>query len=66
METLQHPKVLSHQPIRFETAHSWNPGCGKNGKHNGNNGENWPSKNPNPTPNGAGHNGGHECMKKFP
>lgn len=29
------PLVLSHQPIRFETAQSWNPGCGKIPDNNG-------------------------------
>jgi hypothetical protein len=49
------PKVLSHQPIRFETAQSWNPGKG-NLDHSGtgNDGANWPPNNPNPTPGGAG------------
>ncbi|MBT2758397.1 hypothetical protein J7E71_21235 [Mesobacillus foraminis] len=37
------PLVLSHQPIRFETAQSWNKGHG-NLKHpgTGNNGVNYP------------------------
>lgn len=51
------PVIISHSVIQFETAHSWNPGCGKNGKKNGNNGVNWPASNPNPTPDGAGHKG---------
>lgn len=50
----ERPTVLSHQSIRFETAHSWNPGLGQDGKKNGNDGEKWPETNPNPTPNGAG------------
>lgn len=29
------PLVLSHQPIKFETAQSWNPGCGKIPDNNG-------------------------------
>ena len=48
------PMILSHQMIQFETAHSWNPGCGQEGKQNGNDGINWPSSNPNPVPDGAG------------
>jgi hypothetical protein len=49
------PLVLSHQPIKFETAQSWNPGKG-NLDHpgTGNDGVNWPPNNPNPTPGGAG------------
>jgi len=49
------PTVLSHQPIRFETAQSWNPGKGKHvhpGKGNG--GINFPPGNPNDIPCGAG------------
>ncbi|AWD67031.1 MULTISPECIES: hypothetical protein [Priestia] len=54
-KTYSAPEVLNHQPIRFETAQSWNPGKG-NLDHpgKGNNGSNWPSTNPNPTPGGAG------------
>jgi hypothetical protein len=52
------PEVLSHQPVRFETAQSWNPGKG-NLDHDGtgNDGVNWPPNNPNPTPGGAGEPG---------
>jgi hypothetical protein len=50
------PMVLHHQPIRFETAQSWNPGKGKipGAPGDGNSGSNWPDSNPNPTPGGAG------------
>ncbi len=49
------PLVLDHQAIRFETAQSWNPGKGNlDHKGTGNDGVNWPSNNPNPTPGGAG------------
>lgn len=39
------PMVLSHQPIQFETAQSWNKGKG-NRKHHGkgNHGKNYPHK----------------------
>jgi hypothetical protein len=47
------PMVLSHQPIRFETAKSWNPGRGTV-TPGGNGGVNFPPSNPNPTPGGAG------------
>ncbi|MEH6949714.1 hypothetical protein V7068_22265 [Bacillus sp. JJ634] len=49
------PMVLDHRSIHFETAQSWNPGKG-NLDHpgTGNNGNNWPYNNPNPTPGGAG------------
>ncbi|MBO0962179.1 hypothetical protein J1P26_20945 [Neobacillus sp. MM2021_6] len=49
------PIVLSHQPIRFETAQSWNPGKG-NHDHpgTGNGGINFPPDNPNTIPCGAG------------
>jgi hypothetical protein len=51
----QRPEVLSHQPVRFETAQSWNPGRGNlNHPGTGNDGVNWPPNNPNPTPGGAG------------
>ncbi len=42
------PLVLDHQPIRFETAQSWNPGKG-NQDHpgHGNGGVNFPPNNPN-------------------
>jgi len=46
--------VLSSQSIRFETAHSWNPGTGNQINPGGNLGEKFPSSNPNPTPGGAG------------
>jgi hypothetical protein len=52
------PKVISYQPIRFETAQSWNPGKGNQdhpGKGNG--GINFPTGNPNPVPGGAGEPG---------
>lgn len=42
------PLVLDHQPIKFETAQSWNPGQGNQdhpGKGNG--GVNFPPNNPN-------------------
>ena len=48
------PMVLDHRPVRFETAHSWNPGVGNHPDSSGNNGINWPNSNPNPTPGGAG------------
>jgi hypothetical protein len=49
------PVVLSHQPIRFESAQSWNPGKG-NHDHpgTGNDGIKFPPGNPNPQPCGAG------------
>lgn len=49
------PIVLDHQPVKFETAQSWNPGRG-NQDHpgHGNGGVNFPPGNPNPTPGGAG------------
>lgn len=42
------PMVMDHQPIRFETAQSWNPGKG-NQDHpgHGNGGVNFPPNNPN-------------------
>ncbi|MFS0637968.1 hypothetical protein AB1K84_18860 [Mesobacillus foraminis] len=41
-ETDNFPLVLSHQPIRFETAHSWNKGVGnKNPNSDGNGGKNY-------------------------
>ncbi|MBX4160881.1 MULTISPECIES: hypothetical protein [Priestia] len=42
------PMVMDHQPIRFETAQSWNPGQG-NQDHpgHGNGGVNFPPNNPN-------------------
>ncbi|MFE4114859.1 hypothetical protein [Priestia sp. YIM B13448] len=42
------PLVLDHQPIKFETAQSWNPGQG-NQDHpgTGNGGVNFPPNNPN-------------------
>jgi hypothetical protein len=49
------PVVLSHQPIQFETSHSWNPGVGNSPDSNGNSGINFPvESNPNPQPCGAG------------
>jgi hypothetical protein len=48
------PTVLSHQPIQFETRHSWNPGKGKNPASPGNGGIHFPHTNPNPQPCGAG------------
>lgn len=48
------PVVLSHQPIQFETAQSWNPGKGKHDHPGtGNGGINF-GDNPNPQPCGAG------------
>jgi hypothetical protein len=39
----QRPMVLDHQPIRFETAHSWNKGHGNRHHHgNGNGGIHYP------------------------
>ncbi|MDR7000623.1 hypothetical protein [Neobacillus niacini] len=32
------PLVLSHQPIQFETRHSWNPGKGNSPDEDGNGG----------------------------
>jgi hypothetical protein len=44
------PMVVSHQPVRFETAQSWNPGQGNlNHSGTGNDGTNFPPGNPNPT-----------------
>jgi hypothetical protein len=38
------PLVVSHQPVRFETAHSWNKGVGnKHPDSNGNGGINYPN-----------------------
>lgn len=51
------PMVLSSQPIRFETAHSWNNGLGNRPPSNGNGGINYPH-NPGTHP-GNGHGGGH-------
>lgn len=49
------PAVLSHQPIQFETRHSWNPGKGKSPGSDGNGGIHFPKgSNPNPQPCGAG------------
>lgn len=49
------PIVLSHQPIQFETRHSWNPGKGNSPESNGNDGIKFPvDSNPNPQPCGAG------------
>lgn len=49
------PLILSHQPICFETAQSWNPGKGKhNHPGKGNHGIHFPPTNPNPQPCGAG------------
>ena len=49
------PIVLDHQPVRFETAQSWNPGRG-NLDHpgTGNDGAHFPPGNPNTIPGGAG------------
>lgn len=48
------PLVLSHQPIRFETAHSWNKGVGnKDPNGNGNGGINYPNE-PRPQKPGTG------------
>lgn len=39
------PLVLSHQPIKFETAHSWNKGRGnKNPKGDGDHGNHYPNE----------------------
>ncbi|TWD98889.1 hypothetical protein FB550_108144 [Neobacillus bataviensis] len=49
------PVVLSHQPLQFETRHSWNPGTGNNPDSDGNGGIKFPVEtNPNPQPCGAG------------
>lgn len=41
----ERPVVLSHQAIRFETAHSWNKGIGnKSPSGDGNGGENYPNE----------------------
>ncbi|WP_309121671.1 hypothetical protein [Paenibacillus sp.] len=46
-QQFQPPKVISHQPIQFETAQSWNPGKGNlNHPGTGNNGSNFPDTNP--------------------
>lgn len=37
------PLVLVHQPIRFETAHSWNKGHGNRPDGNGNDGIHYPN-----------------------
>jgi len=48
------PIVLSHQPIKFETAHSWNKGVGnKNPASDGNGGVNYPND-PRPQKPGTG------------
>lgn len=48
------PLVISHQPIRFETAHSWNKGVGnKNPSGDGNGGINYPNE-PRPQKPGTG------------
>lgn len=38
----QAPKVLQHQPIRFETSQSWNKGAGEMHHDDGNGGINYP------------------------
>jgi hypothetical protein len=48
------PIVLRHQPIQFETRHSWNPGKGNNPDSDGNGGINFKDDNKNPQPCGAG------------
>lgn len=54
-EKYSRPMVLDHSPVRFETAQSWNPGKGNDDHYGtGNDGDNWPSSNPNITPGGAG------------
>ncbi len=52
-EKYSKPLILDHRTVRFETAHSWNPGVGKQMQTG--NGTNFPSEqNPNPTAAGAG------------
>lgn len=46
------PLILDHRPVHFETAHSWNPGLGKQ-NDSGNDGINYKG-NKNSTPAGAG------------
>ncbi|NQX60363.1 hypothetical protein [Paenibacillus qinlingensis] len=47
------PRVLSQQPVRFETAQSWNKGHGNtNHNGNGNGGSHYPNQ-----PYGGPHNG---------
>ena len=44
MNTYTRPLVVSHQPVRFETAHSWNKGVGnKNPSGDGNGGISYPN-----------------------
>jgi hypothetical protein len=48
------PKVISHKPIKFETAHSWNKGVGnKDPNSDGNGGINYPLE-PRPQKPGTG------------
>lgn len=62
LKTMDCPKVLSHQPVRFETAHSWNKGKGQLGAKNGNGGSHYPNppytgpRHGNGDANGKGHN----------
>ncbi|WP_342042508.1 hypothetical protein [Bacillus sp. OTU2372] len=48
------PIILSHQPLQFETRHSWNPGKGNSPDSDGNSGINFKDDNKNPQPCGAG------------
>ncbi|MBM7651843.1 hypothetical protein [Neobacillus cucumis] len=49
------PIILGHQPLQFETRHSWNPGVGNSPPSDGNGGIKFPVEtNPNPQPCGAG------------
>lgn len=44
-ELYNKPKVLNHQPIKFETAQSWNKGHGnRDHKGTGNDGINYPNE----------------------
>lgn len=59
------PLVLSHQPIKFETAHSWNKGVGnKKPSGNGNGGVNYPNDpRPQKPGTGPGSGGGNDNGK---
>jgi len=55
------PMIVNHQPVRFETAQSWN--CGKGNldhKGKGNGGINYPGVPYTGEHNGPGHDNGHD------
>jgi hypothetical protein len=65
-ESYVSPKVLSHQPIRFETAQSWNKGVGnKDPNGDGNGGINYPLD-PRPQKPGTGPGSGNPNDPKKP